>query len=103
VATQQCSAVGNAPPFQRSGEIVLRDGEFVLERGTPGEPGYQRVQGRPTPEGALVLAGVALSALPRTLGMPMDVRYEGMWTGDSFELRGKLGNRTCRLELARKP
>lgn len=99
---QHCSAVGNAPPFQRAGETVVVDGEFVLERGKPGEPGYQRLRGKPTPDGALTLTGTAISALPRNLGETFDVRYEGLWTGDRFELRGKFGNRTCRIELARK-
>ncbi len=99
---QHCSAVGNAPPFQRTGDTVVVDGEFVLERGNPGEPGYQRLRGKPAPDGTLTLTGTAISALPRNLGEAFDVRYEGLWTGDRFELRGRFGNRTCRIELAHK-
>ena len=101
VATYNCSAVGPAAPFTRSGEIVVRAGEFKIERGVPGEPGYNVASGRPAPDGTLVMTGSGVSPLQFAYGKRFDIRFEGRWTGDRFVLRGPFGERSCEVDIAR--
>jgi hypothetical protein len=81
-------------------EIIVRGGEFKVERGVPGEPGYDISSGRPTANGTLVMTGNGVSPLPFAYGKQYD-RFEGRWTGDRFLLRGDSGARGCDVEIAR--
>ncbi|NDP44014.1 MAG: hypothetical protein GZ089_15070, partial [Aromatoleum sp.] len=101
VATYKCSAVNRAPPFTRSGGIVVRGGEFTVERGVPGQPGYDIASGRPAADGTLVMTGNGISPLPFAYGRRYDIRFDGRWTGDRFVLQGAFGARTCEVEIAR--
>jgi class 3 adenylate cyclase len=101
VTTYRCSAVRTAPPFTRSGEIVVSASEFKVERGVPGEPGYDFASGRPAADGTLVMIGNGVSPLPFAYGRRYETRFEGRWTGDRFVLHGMLGERTCKVEIAR--
>ncbi len=101
VATYKCSAVGPAPPWTRSAGIVVRDSEFMVERGVPGQPGYDIASGRPAADGTLIMAGNGISGLPSSYGRRYDIRFDGRWTGGRFVLQGTLGARTCDVEIAR--
>ena len=101
VATYKCSAVGPAPPWTRSAGIVVRDSEFMVERGVPGQPGYDIASGRPAADGTLMMAGNGISGLPSSYGRRYDIRFDGRWTGGRFVLQGTLGARTCDVEIAR--
>ena len=101
VATYKCSAVGAAPPFTRSAGLVVRGREFTVERGVPGQPGYDIASGRPAADGTLVMTGNGISPLPSAYGRRYDIRFEGRWTGDRFVLQGAFGARTCDVEIAR--
>jgi len=99
VATYKCSAVGRQPPFTRSGGIVVRGSEFMVERGVPGEPGYNIASGYPAADGTLVMTGNGISMQP--LGRRFDIHFGGRWAGDRFLLQGAFGGRTCEVEIAR--
>jgi len=101
VAIYKCSAVGPAPPFTRSAGIVVRGGEFTVERGVPGKPGYDIASGRPAADGTLVMTGNGVSPLPSAYGRRYEIRFEGRWTGDRFLLRGAFGARACEVEITR--
>ncbi len=100
--TVQCSALRTSAPFTRSGDFVVRGGEFVIERGVAGQPGYNITRGRPAADGTLVMTGSGISPLSFAYGRPFDTRFEGRWTGDRFKLSGRYGERACQMEIARK-
>lgn len=102
VMTQKCSAVRTAAPFTRSDDLVVRGGEFVIERGVAGQPGYNITRGRPATDGTLVMTGTGISPLSFAYGRPYDTHFDGRWTGDRFVLRGRYGERNCQVEVARK-
>jgi class 3 adenylate cyclase len=101
VATQKCSAVGRDPPFTRSANIIVQGGEFAVERGVPGEPGFNTARGRVAPDGTLVMTGNGISPGQTSYGRRFDIRYEGRWTGDRFVLHGIFGGRSCEVEITR--
>ena len=102
VMTQQCSANQHAPPFTRSADFFVRGGEFTIERGTPGQPGYNITRGRPSADGTLVLTGNGIGSQGRGTGQPFDIRLDGRWTGDRYVLRGTWGGRLCDVAVARR-
>lgn len=94
--------MGRDPPFTRSASIVVHGGEFAIERGIPGEPGFNTARGRVVADGTLVMIGNGISPGQTSYGRRFDIRYEGRWTGDRFVLRGMFGARTCAVEIARQ-
>ncbi|CAG0950181.1 adenylate cyclase [Burkholderiales bacterium] len=102
VMTLQCAAFRTVGPSTRSADFVVRGGEFVVERGTAGQPGYNIVRGRPAPDGALVMTGSAIGNQAFNYGKHFAIALAGRWTTDRFVLRGSWGGRNCEAEVARK-
>jgi hypothetical protein len=102
VMSQQCSANQFSPGFTRNADFVARDGEFTIERGAPGQPGYNITRGRPSADGTLVLTGNGLGNQGRGTGQPFDIRLDGRWTGDRYVLRGTWGGRLCDVTVVRR-
>jgi len=98
---QQCAALPGSPAFNREATIAVLGGEFYLQRGKEGAPGYGFLRGTPQADGKLVMTGSGISPVPSNYGQPFDSRFEGAWTGDAFRLKGRLGSRPCLLELTR--
>ena len=82
--------------------MSVAGGEFIIERGTPGQPGYNQARGKAGDDGSLVLSGKGVSDTKRTLGNTFTVFWEGRFDGERFVLKGALGQRPCTLVLARR-
>jgi class 3 adenylate cyclase len=98
----QCSANRFSSGFTRHADFTVRGGEFVVERGAKGQPGYNIVQGRPAPDGTLVLTGTGIGGQGGGRGLPFEIRLVGRWTGDRFVLTGGWAGRNCDVEIARR-
>ena len=81
--------------------MIVQDGEFAVERGVPGEPGFNTARGRVAVDGTLVMIGNGISPGQTSYGRRFDIRYEGRWTGDRFVLHGIFGARSCEVEITR--
>ena len=101
-ATRACDAYEEFPARVSSWNLNVAGGEFVLERGAPGQPGYNQARGKPGDDGSLVLSGKGISDTKRTLGNTFTVFWEGRFDGERFVLKGALGQRPCTLVLARR-
>jgi serine/threonine-protein kinase len=101
-ATRSCDAYEELPARVSSWKLNVAGGEFVLERGAPGQPGYNQARGKPGDDGSLVLSGKGISDTKRTLGNTFSVFWEGRFDGERFVLKGALGQRACTLVLARR-
>ncbi len=99
--TRSCDAYEELPARVSSWKLSVAGGEFVLERGAPGQPGYNQARGKPGDDGSLVLSGKGVSDTKRTLGNTFIVFWEGRFDGERFVLKGALGQRPCTLVLAR--
>ncbi|HET7766985.1 MAG TPA: serine/threonine-protein kinase [Burkholderiales bacterium] len=100
-ATRACDAYEELPSRVQSWRMSVSGGEFVIERGTPGQPGYNQARGKPGDDGSLVLSGNGVSDTKRSMGNTYNVFFQGSFDGDRFVLKGTLGQRTCTLVLAR--
>jgi serine/threonine-protein kinase len=100
-ATRACDAYEEMPSRVQSWRMTVSGGEFVIERGTPGQPGYNQARGKPGDDGSLVLSGNGVSDTKRALGNTYSVFFQGRFDGDRFVLKGSLGQRACTLVIAR--
>jgi hypothetical protein len=100
-ATRACDAYEELPSRVTTWRMSVSGSEFVIERGTPGQPGYNQARGKPGDDGSLVLTGNGVSDTKRTLGNTYNVFFQGRFDGDRFVLKGTLGQRACTLVLAR--
>lgn len=96
-----CEAFEELPALSDRWRVIVQGGEFDLERGGRGQPGYWRITGKPTDDGVLVLTGIGLSRNQKHMGRQVQARFEGRLTGDRFVLQGSFGGRACTLTLAR--
>jgi predicted Ser/Thr protein kinase len=79
--------------------INVTAGEFVLERGVKGQPGYSLVKGKPGSDGSLSLKGTEAPVQKKE--RQLLVYYNGRLDGESFALTGRQGSYNCSLLLAR--
>lgn len=101
LVSRACAAREGLPAMSGQWRVAVRTGEFLLETGTRGQPGYSRVSGRPSEDGTLALDGVLVSRAQAHLGEEVPVYFEGELTGDRFVLKGRYGSRDCSLTMAR--
>jgi hypothetical protein len=101
VVSRSCATFRNLPASSDRWSFAVRQGEFVLEHGTPGLPFYNRVTGRLAADGSLVLTGTGISGAQGTVGQEISARFEGRLDGDHGVLQGRYGRRDCTLTLAR--
>jgi len=101
MADRACDAFKELAPFSDKIPLTVTQGEFVVERGRAGEPGYMIVRGTPDANGTLVLQGGAVAGHPSNRGTQIPAKFEGRLDGDRFVLKGGMGRRTCTLVLVR--
>jgi class 3 adenylate cyclase len=100
-AARSCGAYKEMAPFSDTVPVNVARGEFLLERGTPGQPGYMLLRGTPDAGGSLALQGGAIAGHPSIRGRPIPASFEGQREGDRFVLKGDMGQRKCTLVITR--
>jgi hypothetical protein len=72
---------------------------MVVESGTPGKTGYLHVEGRPAPDGNLVLDGTVIAAALRFRGKLTPAHFKGPFRDGKYELVGNHGIRRCTVTI----
>jgi serine/threonine protein kinase len=94
-------------PFQESSYITIetraeiRDGEVSAQWGRAGNIGYIGLTGRIADDDRVALTGQGISGVAKYRGQPYRARFEGRFSGRTFEGNGLLGSRVCTLTLQR--
>jgi class 3 adenylate cyclase len=96
-----CEAFEELPTLSDRWRVTVQAGEFDIERGGRGQPGYWHITGKPADDGTLVLAGIGISRNQKHAGRQVQARFEGRLAEDRFVLQGNFGGRACTLTLAR--
>jgi len=98
---RRCSASAEGPSSTVSGLVTVRNGDFILQEGQPGEPGHNAVRGRPSGDGRLVLSGPVIPKEGPARGKTLEATFEGQWLGDRFVLLGTFAGQRCRIDIMR--
>jgi class 3 adenylate cyclase len=99
-ATRDCEGFEELRPFSESQLAVrVEDGVISIERGTAGQVGYLFAKGRPTADGQLVLAGIAISPTKRNYGKEIKAYFTGAFADGAFALSGRTGSRNCKMTI----
>jgi len=99
-ATRDCEGFEELRAFSETQLAVrVEDGVIIVERGTAGQVGYLFAKGRPTADGQLVLAGIAISPTKRNYGKEIKAYFTGAYADGAFALSGRTGSRNCRMTI----
>lgn len=98
-----CGRFGESAGFRQTfpGGLISRH-RVSIERGTPGQPGYQKLEGQIQEDGTLLLDGFALSVLPQARGKQVPASFRGKFDQGQYEGKGAYGGRPCTLTLLRR-
>jgi hypothetical protein len=103
VAERSCEAFEGLPVLNDRLPVTMIGDEFVIEKGTPGQPGYNSVRGKPAPDGWLALTGYAIGLTGALRGQGGSASFSGRFDGNRYEAQGRLGRRACTLTIYRQP
>jgi len=92
-----CADAGSSPGFRRPFAAVVRDGRAVVERGSPGTEGWERLDLSVTPDGAASASGTYVA------GTAKAIAYAGRSDGGRLVLEGSRGPRGCRIDATAPP
>ena len=92
-----CDAWEELKAFNDSIPARVADGEIVVERGEPGQPGFLRLTGRPTPDGHLSLFGSLVPTVERLKDREVLLRFEGTYANGQYTLSERQGTRNCTM------
>jgi poly(beta-D-mannuronate) lyase len=95
--TIACEASGASPGFTKAVGFVVRDGQFLHEKGTAGKPGFERMAGTVTADGTLAIEGRYWADFEKP------IRYEGRVEGGRMRAEGPRGPRRCALDATAPP
>jgi hypothetical protein len=99
-ATRECEGFEELRAFSETQLAVrVEDGVIIVERGTAGQVGYLFAKGRPTADGQLVLAGIAISPTKRNYGKEIKAYFTGAYADGAFALNGRTGSRNCKMTI----
>ena len=100
IADRSCAASGDLGAFKDRVRVTVANGEFVVEQGQPGQPGYMVVRGKPAADDTLRLAGYGIGAAGPNRGKQGPVTLAGRREGDQYRTQGMLGARACTLTIS---
>ncbi|HVN34044.1 MAG TPA: adenylate/guanylate cyclase domain-containing protein [Casimicrobiaceae bacterium] len=96
-AVRFCDAWEELKAFNDVIPARIAEGEIVIERGVPGQPGFLKMTGRPAADGRLSLFGSMLPTVERLKGREILLRFEGTYANGQYSMSGHQGQRNCTM------
>ena len=82
--------------------VAAAGDRFEVRTGKPDEPGWLSMSGTRQMDGKLQFRGTGISRVKPYTGQPFLAQVDGKLAGERYEGKGRLGNRDCTLQMARK-
>jgi hypothetical protein len=101
-ANVACASLSTLPPANYPLGAAASAGKFDVLGGKEGQPGSIRLSGQRQTDGSMRVAGKGIASSKEFYGQPYAVSFDGRFTGERFEGRGKFGTRDCALTIARR-
>jgi hypothetical protein len=101
-ASFACAAQESLGPSTFPAAITSSGQNFELRYGKAGEPGSAKMNGRRESDGRMRITGNGNSGMKEFYGQPYSVEFDGKFSSERYQARGKLGDRDCTLVIARR-
>ena len=102
IAVFDCPAFRTLPATTIKVPLVVSGEAFELQKGKRDEPGSFNMRGVPGPGARMQLFGGGISGFKASYGKPYPAAFDGGFSGERYEGKGKLGLRECRLTITRR-
>jgi class 3 adenylate cyclase len=100
--TMTCASGVSAPPEALPVAVVVTGQAFDMRRGKPDAVPFLQMNGLRQADGKMRVAGKGTSGAKENLGQAYKAEFDGRFTGERYEGRGKIGSRDCALIITRK-
>jgi class 3 adenylate cyclase len=100
--TMICAAGVSLPPAALPVAVAVTGQAFEMRRGKPDAVPFLQMNGLREANGRMRVAGKGISGAKENLGQAYKADFDGKFTGERYEGRGKIGSRDCALILTRK-
>jgi hypothetical protein len=100
--TMNCAGGVSAPPEALPVTVAVNGRAFDIRRGKPDAVPSLQMNGLREADGKMRVAGKGISGAKENLGQAYKAEFDGRFTGERYEGRGKLGSRDCALVITRK-
>ena len=100
--TMSCVAFSGEDARTFTVSVAAAGERFEIRTGKPDEPGWLSMSGTRQADGKLQFRGTGISRVKPYTGQPFLAQVDGKLAGERYEGKGRLGNRDCTLQMARK-
>jgi len=102
LATFDCVAQESSPPVTFPAMVAASGQTFELRYGKAGEQGSALMSGARQADGRMRITGKGISGMKEFRGQSYQIEFDGRFSGERYEGRGRTGERDCLLTIARK-
>jgi len=100
-ASIACASIASLPPAVYTLGAAATGQQFEVLGGKQGEPGFLKMNGLRNADGSMRVEGKGIAAAKEFRGQTYTVGFDGRFTGERYDGRGKLGTRDCALIITR--
>ena len=101
-ASVACASLSSLAPATYTLGAVANGQRFEVSGGKQGEPGSVQMNGLRNADGSMRIAGKGVAGNKEFLGQTYEAGFDGRFSGERYEGRGKFGTRDCALTIARR-
>jgi len=102
MASVACAGFSSLPPTAHKMGASASGQRYEVRGGKAGAPGSLAMNGERRSDGSMRVTGKGIGASKEFHGQPFNAEFDGRFTGERFEGRGKFGTRDCVLTIARR-
>ncbi|MGH8675388.1 MAG: adenylate/guanylate cyclase domain-containing protein [Burkholderiales bacterium] len=99
--TMVCVALGSEGAREWPMAVTVSGDRVEVRGGKSGQPGWLEMAGVRKTDSTLRLTGAGLSGMKEYLGQSFKAEFDGKFSGERYQGKGRLGTRECTLTMAR--
>ena len=100
--TMACAALASEGAREWPMAVTVNGDKIEVRGGKSGQPGWLEMAGARKTDGTMRLAGAGLSNMKEYLGQSYKAEFDGKFSGERYQGKGRLGTRECTFTMARK-
>jgi class 3 adenylate cyclase len=100
--TMACVALGSEGAREWPMAVTVNGDRVEVRGGKSGQPGWLEMAGVRKTDSTMRLMGAGLSGMKEYLGQSFKAEFDGTFSGERYQGKGRLGTRECTFSMARK-